>query len=322
MRSDGHNLASLLARLSGWRVVLLHGGDEGLVRTRARELAQHAAGDAEDPFAVSEHSADEPEAIRASLASPAPFGKGRVVRVRAPTDRLTTTVQWALEQGGSALLLLQAGVLSSKSRLRDLVESSEAGCSVSCVIRTDGIDKALRRVFESLGVRADPAAMDALVRHVQIEAEDPQLLGLRAALFAGRDGTLSGEDALCLGEGFAGGALEAGFSSGLAGHAGVLDGAVTQAIAEGVAAVAVLRRALRQMQRVRSAPAHGARDRFGRGSARRLDPCSPRYGCGRPISYRTALQVDRLSRQLYSVGKRSCIWQCRLSGSSAAEQGD
>jgi DNA polymerase-3 subunit delta len=270
MRADGQSLPPLLAGLARWHVVLLHGADDDLIRTRTQEIIRHEVGSPDDPFAVSEHEADAPDSIRASLLSPAPSGR-RVVRVRTVTDRLAPVVDWALQQPPSALLLLQAGTLPAKSRLRDLIERSQTGCAVACAVRGEGAARAIRAVLDEFGVAADQDAMSVLLRHAQGDGGAPGVISLKAALFAGPGGTLSRAEALHLAEGF-GGVLEAGLSAGFAGRAGVLDDALTQALGEGLAGVAVLRRALRQVQALRSPSGFGRRSPQETGSRDRWSP--------------------------------------------------
>ena len=126
------------------RAVLLYGPDAGLVRERADGLVRGVAGDLGDPFRVAELSPDEvakePGRLFDEAAAIAMTGGRRALRLRGPGDGISPLLSEFLEDPpGDSLVVLEAGDLPPRSRLRKLFESAERGAALPCY-RDEGRD--------------------------------------------------------------------------------------------------------------------------------------------------------------------------------------
>lgn len=125
------------APAEGIAAVLLYGPDAGLVRERAESLARSVVDDLADPFRVAEirpeDAASDPallvdEALAISLT-----GGRRVVRVKGAGDKLAEAVATLLEAPrGDALVIVEAGELSGRSRLRTAFEKPKNAAAIAC----------------------------------------------------------------------------------------------------------------------------------------------------------------------------------------------
>jgi DNA polymerase-3 subunit delta len=111
------------------RVVLLYGPDAGLVGDRAKTLARLWIENLDDPFRVARLTqaqiADDPARLNDEMAALALGGGSRLIWVRAATDALAAPLAKALAERpqGDTRLLIEAGDLEKRSKLRALCES-------------------------------------------------------------------------------------------------------------------------------------------------------------------------------------------------------
>jgi DNA polymerase-3 subunit delta len=138
------------------RAVLLYGPDAGLVRERADGLVRGVAGDLGDPFRVTELSPDEiakdPARLFDEAAAIAMTGGRRAVRLRGPGDGLSDLLSRFLEDPpGDGLVVLEAGDLPPRSKLRKLFEAADQAAALPCY-RDEGRD--LEALIEDTARRA------------------------------------------------------------------------------------------------------------------------------------------------------------------------
>ncbi len=154
MKISARNVDGFLAGIDeSLAAVLIYGPDAGLVRERGDRLATSVAGDATDPFRVSEVT---PERLRdrPSLlldeAAALTFGGGRrIVRLRSATDQQSDIVSSFLDSpGGGGLLIAESDELGPRSSLRQLFETAANAAALPCY-RDEGADLA-RFVAEEL----------------------------------------------------------------------------------------------------------------------------------------------------------------------------
>jgi DNA polymerase-3 subunit delta len=239
------------------RVALLHGDDSGLVRERAEALLRAVAGEA-DPFRVADIPRDaaarDVGLLAAEAATPALTGGRRVVRVRDATDGLVNAAKEALAGPGPGFVVLEAGELQARSRLRALLEPAEGAAVIACY-RERGAELAasIGRMLREMGVEADAAALDWLASRL---GEDRLLLRReleKLALYVGKDGRVTEEAALaCVAEGSTLD-LDEALMAATAGDVATADRALDAAFAEGATGVGVVRAALRHVQRMQLA---------------------------------------------------------------------
>ncbi|WP_337996342.1 DNA polymerase III subunit delta [Oleispirillum naphthae] len=119
------------------RAVLLHGPDEGQVRERALTLSRAICPDPDDPFRVADIPPtalkDDPARLFDECSALAFGGGQRVVRVSGLTDAQAAPVlSFLAGPVGEALLIVTAGVLPPRSKLRSGFETSKVGAALAC----------------------------------------------------------------------------------------------------------------------------------------------------------------------------------------------
>ena len=147
------------------RAILIYGPDSGLVRERARALVVGAAGDAADPFRVAEMTGGALTSDPARLADEAQaislIGGRRAVWVREATDGLASLFGSFLEEvPGDSLVVVEAGDLSPRAKLRSLFEGAANAAAIPCYV-DEG--RSLEGVItDTLRARSLSVAPDAL----------------------------------------------------------------------------------------------------------------------------------------------------------------
>lgn len=251
---DARKAVAALAAPSSWRCILLHGDDPGLVRERASGLVQAVVG-GPDPFRLAEIGRDaavkDQGLLGAEMSAMALTGGRRVVLLRDATDAVAPAVKAALARPGEALLVIEAGELPARGRLRALLEAAPDAAVITCYReRGPELLVTLRTLLGEAGVSADPDALEELASRL---GEDRMLLRReieKLALYVGSGGRATAEDVLaCVGDGSALD-LEEALMAATAGDVALADRALEAAMAEGGSAVGLLRAALRHVQRL------------------------------------------------------------------------
>jgi DNA polymerase-3 subunit delta len=150
------------------RAVVIYGGDEGLVRERARRLGRHVIEDLNDPFRVAVLAADALAADASLLADEASalslMGGRRLIRIRDGGDKITRALTALLEApSGDSLTIIEAGDLTARSSLRKLAESAPAAAALPCYVEDEaGLARALAAQVTEARKTIDPDAMRLL----------------------------------------------------------------------------------------------------------------------------------------------------------------
>jgi DNA polymerase-3 subunit delta len=255
MKLDTRQIEGFLRDPASAQVVLLLGDDVGLIRERAKRLAIAAAGSSDDPFRVVELDRETIGAVPEEMASIPMTGGRRVVRVRDVTDGANTIVQRVLESKAEGLLVLEAPGLA-KGKLRTLVEKAARGVAIACY-PLDGraLEQEIRAALTTARVAVDADALAWLAAHLGADQAVTRSEIEKVALYAGAGGKVDLETAqLCVGD-LAGLSLDDALFAATAGDVAGADRALELAIAEGVAAVAVLRTGLSHLQKLQRARA-------------------------------------------------------------------
>jgi DNA polymerase-3 subunit delta len=161
MKISGQTIERFLAAPDpAVRVVLVYGPDTGLVQERTVQLVRGAAGDAADPFRVTELTAEvlqqDPARLADEAAALSLTGGRRAVRLRGAGDGLTGLLDDFLKAlPGEALVVMEAGDLPPRSRLRRLLEGAKAGAALPCY-RDEGraLAALIDEVLAKAGLRA------------------------------------------------------------------------------------------------------------------------------------------------------------------------
>ena len=260
MKLDARRLAAFLKDPGGTRAALFHGEDAGLARERAAAL-QEAVAPGNDPFRVTDLPRDiasRPGALAGEAAAMSLIGGRRVIRIRDATDALAAPLREVLEAQGDTLVILEAGELSARSKLRQMAEAHARAAAIPCYReRGAELSASITAILREGGVTAEPAAVAWLAGRL---GDDRQALRReleKLALYAGPGGRLAEEDVLaCIGDGSAL-ELDEALVAATAGEVATADRALESAMAEGANPVQVLRALLRHVQRLHLASVIG-----------------------------------------------------------------
>jgi DNA polymerase-3 subunit delta len=259
---EASRIAAFLGNPGTARAVLLHGDDAGLARERAEAIVRAVLGGAlSDPFRLTELTREEAArsgALAGEAAALAMTGGRRVVRLRDATDAHAGPLQEVLAGSGEALVILEAGELTARSKLRTVAEAAPAATVIACWReKPETLAATIGGLLREQGVQADPAALQWLAGRL---GEDRMLLRRSVevlALHAGPGGRVDeAVAAACVADGLVAD-LDVALMAATAGDAVAADQALDAAFAEGASAVMVVRSALRHVQRLQEAVAAG-----------------------------------------------------------------
>ncbi len=241
----------ILRNPAGFRMILLYGDDVGLIRERANAAVTAVVGARDDPFRVVELEPGGGDRLSEELATLSLTGGRRVVRVRDATDGLAAAAQTALAGRGEAWVVLEAPSLTSRSRLRALVERSAEVAVIGCYAEEGrSLVQTIETTLRELGVSARPEAVSWLAERLGADRMLTRRELEKLALFVGHGGAVDLDAAiLCVGD-LAGMSLEDALMAASSGMVAAADRALGLALAEGAAPVAVVRSALLHMQRL------------------------------------------------------------------------
>ena len=253
MKLDARQVGSFLRKPGSCRAVLLYGEDEGLISENARELTRTVAGSLNDPFLVAELDRDGWPRIGEEMSSLSLIGGRRVVRVREVTDAALDHVRGALRGRGDGLLVLEAPGLG-KGKLRTLIEGTPEAASIACY-KEEGraLQDLIRTMLAELGASADAEAVAWLAESIAGDRAVVRGEIEKLALLAGAGGRVDLEMARASAGDAAAASADTGLISATRGDVAATDQAVEVAIADGLAAIALIRMTLGHLQRLHQA---------------------------------------------------------------------
>lgn len=254
MRLDARRVPAFLRDPGACRVVLLYGDDEGLIRERANALVRAVAGALDDPFRVAELGRDALAGLPEEAAALSLMGGRRVVRLREATDTAAGPVKSVLAGKGEALVVVEAGGLASRSRLRGIVEGAPDGAAIGCYPEEGrALAASIRAGLAEQQVTIEPDALEWVAAQLGADrALTRQEIG-KLALWAGPGGAIDLQGATrCVGDVAELSAEDALFAA-TAGDLAAADRALDRALEQGAAPVSTLRAALFHMQRLHQA---------------------------------------------------------------------
>jgi DNA polymerase-3 subunit delta len=156
------------------RAVLVYGPDMGLVRERAKILAQKTVPDITDPFNVAELTGDIVAADPARLVDEANarslMGGVRLVRVAGAGNECAAPLKdWLLTSPGSeSFIILEAGDLKPRDALRKLCEDAGNAAALPCYIEDErGIATLIREELKLAGFGIDADALQFMAQSIK-----------------------------------------------------------------------------------------------------------------------------------------------------------
>jgi DNA polymerase-3 subunit delta len=232
------------------RVVLIHGPDGGLVAERAVALVKAVVGGTDDAFRYAEIS--DAGRLLEEAAAASLMGGRRVVRLRDAGESAVKPVDRILGGIGDALVVLEAGELTAKSKLRALVEKHAAGVAMACYgVDAGRLPGVVTERLRAAGVAIDADAAAWVANNILGEEGAIRQTVEVLALYAGAAGRLALADVTAALTDGGEGSMQAAIDAALTGDPAGADRAITLSFEEGVSPVAVLRVLLSELMRLR-----------------------------------------------------------------------
>jgi DNA polymerase III subunit delta len=243
-------------------VVLIFGPDSGLIAERGLALVRSVEGALNDPFRFAElHSPDAATLLSEATAASLTGGK-RVVRVRDAQESLLKPVESLLKSGADSLIILEAGELTGKSKLRAACEKAPNAAAIACyAVDAARLPATITARLRAHNVTIDPDAAAWAGANISGE-EGPLRQAIELLLlYAGQEPRLTLADvSAALADG-GDTSMSDAIDYALSGDPAATDRALTLAYEEGVAPVGILRVLLGELLRLRvgaAAMAEGA----------------------------------------------------------------
>ena len=240
------------------RGLLIYGPDLGLVRERAETATKAIAGDLSDPFNVVEFTPstlrDEPSRLTDEACALSMMGGRRVVRLRDATDAVAGAATDALTANGGALIIVEAGDLTPRSKLRSLFEKTDGAAAMPCYMDEGaGLDDLVRKSLDDAGLRADAGVISWIAGNLGSDRMVSRMELEKLTLYAAEKSDITLEDAQAVIGDAAAVTLDDVVFAAAGGNLKGLTVALSRARFEGVAAVSILRAASRHLSRLEEA---------------------------------------------------------------------
>lgn len=244
---------------SAWRSargVLFYGPDAGLARERAEAAISLALGAHDRHFSVSEVTGaglkDDRRVLADELAM-VPFGGGpRIVRVRDASEGAVDALELALTRWPEAgHLVVEAGELSPRSGLRRIFEEDERLAAVPCYADTpEAIGDLVRSSLAAEKIAVSSEALDFLASRLGGDRLAVRGEIAKLAVYGASTGTIDLEDALACAGAWGESSLDEALHAACSGEVERLDARLNECVAEGVPSIAMLRGAMRHVERL------------------------------------------------------------------------
>ncbi len=153
-------LAELISSPSRVTGVLLYGLDQGLIRDCASRLTRSVLGDETGVFRLVVLPREQHGRLRDEVAA-LPLGGGRrIVRVQDGSDSLAGVLEGVVGRARELLLIVEAGNLTGRSKLRSLAERSREWAAVPCFPEAASvISGGIKEVLGRAGLTVTPDAL-------------------------------------------------------------------------------------------------------------------------------------------------------------------
>ncbi|AWK86055.1 DNA polymerase III subunit delta [Azospirillum thermophilum] len=239
------------------RAVLLYGPDAGLVRDRALTLGRTVVPDLSDPFRVAEFLgraiADDPARLTDEAAAISFTGGRRLIRVRDAEDNCAAAFTAFLDSPppGDSLVVVEAGDLGTRSKLRLLFEGAETGAAIPCYVEEEAsLGRVIADILQEHGLTADQEALSFLAGNLVGDRMVARGEMEKLALYMGDAKRVRLEDAeACIGDSAAL-SMDEPIWAAADGDFATLDRSLGRLFAEGTSPVPILRGAQRHFQRL------------------------------------------------------------------------
>ena len=264
------------------QAALIYGPDSGLVGERAQALIAALDIDPNDPFALTELTAGDvtgdPARLRDDCGALSLTGGRRLVLLRAAADALTSSLEDLLaDPPGAAFLLVLAGELPPRSKLRRLFEGAKNAAALPCYQDDErSLANLLRGALAEGGFEIAPDALSYLAENLGADRQITRRELEKLMLYLGQNGDgprrVEWQDvAACLADGASQTLDDLALAVGEGDLPGVERG-LRRLTAEGVNAVSLLRALARHFHRLATAAEGVAKGGTAEQAVERLRP--------------------------------------------------
>ena len=249
MKVEAARVEGFLRDPGGVRLVVIYGPDSGLVAERAVRLAKAVVGSTDDAFRYAEIT--DPGRLMEEATAASLMGGRRVVRLRDAGESAAKAAERVLAAAAEALVILEAGDLTPKSKLRALAETQPAAAAIACyAVDAARLPRVVTERLRAEGVAIDADAASWLAARVAGEEGAIRQAVELLTLYAGAEKTLGlAEVSAALADGGEGSMQEA-IDAALTGDLAGVDRAISLSFEEGVSPVAVVRVLLGELMRL------------------------------------------------------------------------
>ena len=196
MKIAAHQVSTALKSNSGYAGLLVFGEDWGLVRERALTALRGALGGDTSPFRLATLTREEHSRLRDEAGSRTLGGGRRVIHVQDAGDGLVGQLEKLDLRATDILLVLEAGELPARSKLRAYAEKHAAWGAVACYASGAGaVASEIKAHLASAGLTAEPDALQFLSQELAGESLTRRSELDKLALFAADTGTVDIETA-------------------------------------------------------------------------------------------------------------------------------
>ncbi|CAK0759735.1 DNA polymerase III subunit delta [uncultured Gammaproteobacteria bacterium] len=258
MKLQGRAIEAFLRKPdSKIRAVLVYGPDAGLVRERAEQLGRQLVPDANDPFRIADFSPrcliSDPARLGDEAAALSFTGGRRLIRIRDGDDPLTSVFAALFRSPplGDSLIVVEAGELGARSKLRLLFEGAEIGAAIPCYVEDEGsLGQVVASMLSAHGLAIDPDAQAWLAGNLVGDRLVARSEIGKLALYMGDEKRVTLDHVqACIGDS-ASLSLDEPAWAASGGDFADLDRALARLFGEGQSVVAILRAAQRHFQRL------------------------------------------------------------------------
>ncbi len=163
MKLAANQVASSIRSSARFVGLLIYGEDWGLVRERSLTAINHVLGTEPNPFQLTTLTREEHGRVRGEAESLALGGGRRVVHVQDGGEALAATLEKLDLRSDDVLLVLEAGELTPRSKLRMFAEKRADWAAIPCYLSSAGqVGAELTRLLSDAGLSATPDALSFL----------------------------------------------------------------------------------------------------------------------------------------------------------------
>ena len=298
--------------------VLIYGADSGQVREVSDKIGKTVVEDLTDPFRVADLAPeilkDEPSRIADEAAAISMTGGRRLIRLRGATDMVTAAAELALSaETGDSMIVIEAGVLEARSKLRKLFETSKNAAAIPCYLDSGaGLDAVIRETLGAFNVRATPDAHAYMMAHLGGDRRITRSELEKLALFVGNGNEANLEDTRKIIGDSSALALDQIAIAVASGNITEADRLLQRGYADGLNPVGVLRASIRHFQRLHRAASYIAAGDSADQAVQKLRP--PIFFAIKPafMAQLRAWPIQRLRLALTSLSKAETL--CKSTG--------